>query len=168
MTWVKKGFTAVFAVGVLALVLVSTPIVGAQEVEYMQGTITMTFDASNVPACTLDDSCFWTGTIGGDLIGTVEVHEFWDQNYVIGNTGHLLGTEHFFERFTIQVGTEWISGVDQGVWNLGTLKFRANGWVTASSPDLDYLVGYKLHEMGVAEITATGYLATAEWFLVAP
>lgn len=164
----KKGFTAVVAAGMFALVLMSTPMVGAQEATYLSGTMTMTFDASNFPACTLDDSCFWQGTFGGGLVGTVEVHEFWDQNYVVGNTGAGLGTEHFFERFKITVGSDWISGVDNGVWNLNTLKFRANGWVTDASDGLSYLVGYKLHEMGVAELTATGYSATAEWFLVAP
>lgn len=161
---------AVFAASMFALVLVSTPMVGAQEAEYLSGTVTMTFDATNFPACTVDDSCFWTGTISGGIAGTIQVHELWDQNVVIGNTGAGLGTEHFFEKFTIQLaGGGWISGEDKGVWNLGTLKFRANGFVTAtSSPDLDYLLGYKLHEMGVAEVTSTGFSATAEYFFVAP
>ncbi len=83
-------------------------------------------------------------------------------------------TEHFFEKFVITTdGGDIIKGDDNGVWNFPTFKFRANGWVAEASGSSSYLVGYKLHEIGVTTAfppppgvtTITGW---ATMFLVAP
>ncbi|HMA05791.1 MAG TPA: hypothetical protein VKO45_07675, partial [Methanomicrobiales archaeon] len=133
----KKGWATAFAASMLALVLVSTPAVSAAEDEPLQGAMDAAFDLTNYPACREDDSCFWVGTVSGDLVGGIEIHELWDQNYVVGKPGALLGIEHFFETFTIDLGSgRWVSGVDAGVWNQETGKFRANGWVMDASAGL--------------------------------
>ena len=84
----------------------------------------------------------WYGTVEGDISGQVA---FWetDANYIVGKT------EHFFEVFTIlPAGGGSISGVDAGVWNFSTFKFRAQGWVTDASSEWASLIGYKYFEMG--------------------
>ncbi len=108
----------------------------------------------------------WVGTITGDIQGIVE---FWEtsDNYVVGTT------EHFFETFRITTDKGVISGVDGGVWNFPTFKFRANGWVTEASGDWAYLVGYKMHEIGTTSpfpppVGSTVVTGTATWTLVQP
>lgn len=163
----KKGWTAYVAAGMLALVFVSMPAASAGEDEPMRGMIDASFPLINFPACVNDDSCFWTGTVSGDLAGDIEIHELWARNYIVGNPA--TGTEHFFETFKIELDSGgWVSGVDAGVWNMGTGKFRANGWVTDASADLGDLVGYKLHESGVVTTGGPGFMFSAEYFLVAP
>lgn len=87
---------------------------------------------------------FWFGTVSGCSVeGTIKFEHGEKENYIVGKTGH------FFEVFTIwpASGGE-IKGIDEGVWNFSTFKFRANGWVTSASEDWAYLIGYKFHEIG--------------------
>ena len=157
----KKAWTGIFAAGMLALILISTPVVAAGDDEPLRAVATLTIDMTTCGPAPPND-CFWSGTVAGDINGNIEIREFWDQMFLPGNT------EHFFEYFTISVDSDsWVSGVDQGVWNMGTQKFRANGVITDASADLEYLVGYQLHEMGV---TSGGPIVTgiADMFLVAP
>jgi len=127
--------TLFLTLAVMALPLVS---VSAQPMKPLRCEMELTFDLG------LPDP-HWIGTVTGDIEGTIEFWEFWDQNYVVGKT------EHFFERFLITTdGGDTIEGFDQGVWNFGTtFKFRANGWVTEASGDWAYLVGYKMFEIGM-------------------
>ncbi len=89
-----------------------------------------------------DTPPYWTGTLAGDLSGTI---------VLIENPATFPGkTEHFDENFVITMDGVVIKGFDLGVWNLKTCKFRANGMVTESSnPDWEWLVGYYVHFMGV-------------------
>lgn len=99
----------------------------------------------------------WVGTVSGDISGSIVMME---------NPATFPGmTEHFNESFTITTTDGIIiKGYDLGVYNLKTFKFRANGGITeVSSPDMQSLVGYKLHEMGTTtpfvlggEVHATG------------
>jgi len=101
----------------------------------------------------------WVGTVSGDISGSIVMME---------NPATFPGmTEHFNESFTITTTDGVvIKGYDLGVYNLKTFKFRANGGITeVSAPDLQYLVGYKLHEMGTTtpfviggEVHATGIM----------
>lgn len=133
----RNGLAAVFAAGMLALMFASVPVVAADETEPLRGGMSISIDLSLCP------DCHWVGTITGDIEGTVEFWEIWEENYVVG------ATEHFFETFRITTDSGIISGVDRGVWNFATFKFRALGWVTEASGDWAYLVGYKFHEMGI-------------------
>ncbi len=86
----------------------------------------------------------WEVTLTGDINGTMYVHG--DEN----NEGFESGkTAHFFETWCVEpTSGGWFSGFNGGVWNLGTFKFRANGWVTDASSEWRHLVGHKLHEAG--------------------
>ncbi len=138
----KKGWTAVFAVGLLALVLVATPVGAGSSNGPLRAVATLSIDMSTCGPAPPND-CHWSGTVAGDINGNIEIREYWDLMFLPGNT------EHFFEYFTITVDADsWVKGVDQGVWNMGTQKFRANGVITDASSDLEYLIGYQLHEMG--------------------
>jgi hypothetical protein len=84
----------------------------------------------------------WVGNLSGcPIAGTVEYWET-DLNFSVGKT------EHFFEEFLITTPTGTISGMEKGIWNFATFKFRAEGWVTKATGEWTYLVGYKFHEMG--------------------
>lgn len=108
------------------------------------------------PATVSAPETCWHGTVQGDINGTVA---FWETaaNYVVGTT------EHFFEVFTIwpdEGGS--INGVDAGIWNFSTFKFRASGRVTDTSPEWTPLLGYKYFEMGTTSdpnlgLPVTGY-----------
>ena len=138
----KKGWTAALAAGMLAFVLVATPGFVAAESKTLRAVANLSIDMSTCGPPPPND-CHWSGTVSGDLKGSIEIFEYWDQMFLPGNT------EHFFEYFTITMDSGgWISGVDQGVWNMGTQKFRANGWFTDASSEWTDLVGHKLHEIG--------------------
>ena len=143
VTTVKKGLTVAVAAALFALVFVSTPVVAADDDdEPLRAVMTITIDMNTCGPAPPND-CFWSGTVEGDINGNIAIHEFWDLMFFPGKT------EHFFEYFTISVDSDsWVSGVDQGVWNMGTQKFRANGEITDASSDLAYLIGYQLHELG--------------------
>jgi hypothetical protein len=122
---------------VLMLTLLSLPItaVSAQPNKHIECVADATFDLADPSYC-------WHGKVSGcSISGHVDICEL-----PAIFPGH---TEHFFETFTIvpDSGGE-IRGVDAGVWNFSTSKFRANGWVTYASEEYEYLVGFKLHEMG--------------------
>ncbi len=168
----KKGMMAVLAARMLALVMASAPAVTASGPKPLRADMDMSFDMTNFlerfPACVSEAPlCVWSGDLSGDVAGTLVVSEFWERNYVVGNT------EHFFESFVITTDHGTIPGVDNGVWDFNTNKVRANGWVTAATGDWSYLVGYKLHESGYvipppegAEVLLYGF--TGAMFLVAP
>lgn len=138
----KKGMTAVVAATMFALVLVSTPVGASDDDETLTAVLRLSIDMGACGPAPPND-CFWSGTIEGAINGNIEIREYWNLMFLPGNT------EHFFEYFKISVGAgSWVSGVDAGVWNMGTQKFRANGEITDASADLAYLIGYHLHEMG--------------------
>jgi hypothetical protein len=121
----------------LALVCVlSMPGIKAQSDEPKQLMCTFELDVVWEPAP------HWVGTVSGDISGSMVLTE---------NPATFPGmTEHFDESFTITMTDGVvIKGYDLGVYNLNTFKFRANGGITeVSSQNLQYLVGYNLHEMG--------------------
>jgi hypothetical protein len=131
----KKRSLILITVLLFALLSSSVLTVSAHTDAPIECIIDLTFDpnAGN----------FWDGTVTGcSLQGSIRIWES-DDNYVVGKT------EHFFETFTIwPLSGGEINGVDAGVWNFSTFKFRANGWVTSASAEWEYLVGYKFHEMG--------------------
>ena len=108
---------------------------------------------SNAPVeCVLDityaeyepEVFYWLGTLADcELAGTIKFVAV-DEEYAFPGK-----TMHFVELFTIKpdIGGE-ITGKNWGVWNLSTLKFRANGWVLDASQEWEHLVGAKYHEMG--------------------
>jgi hypothetical protein len=90
---------------------------------------------------------YWFGTLTGDdcdVEGTIRFDGVPAEYSTHGKT------MHFVELFVIKPddGGE-IRGKNWGVWNLKTLKFRANGWVTSTSSQWDHLLGSHYHEMGV-------------------
>ena len=103
---------------------------------------------------------YWTGTLSGDISGSIVIME---------NPATFPGmTEHFDESWTITTDDgDVLKGYDLGVYNLNMFKFRANGEVTeASSPAMEYLVGYQMHFAGVTsplviggEVHAVGTIA---------
>jgi hypothetical protein len=133
MTIALLAFTA------LALMLVSVPAVSAKTLECNLTIIYNVYpDAGpNHPGVYL----YWKGEITGGITGTVY---FWEtaKNFIVGKN------EHYFEDFYIDLGTGWISGYDNGVWNFATFKFRAHGRVTAASENYAYLIGNFFFEEG--------------------
>ncbi len=100
------------------------------------------------------DGAYWKGTLTGDMQGTVR---FWEQpqNYVEGST------EYFFETFVITTARGVVQGHDEGVYNLNTGEFWANGVVTAASGYWAYLEGYQIYEMGWTSLPSSGLPITA-------
>lgn len=157
----RRVLAAAFSAWMLALVLASAPAALALESESLTAEMQISIDLS-VPF----KKIHWEGPLTSDIEGTIEFWEHWDQNYVVG------GTEHFFETFIIETKHGTITGVDEGVWNFATFKFRANGWVTDATGDWAYLVGYKFHEMGTTSqfpppegstiVTGTGTLTLSQ------
>jgi hypothetical protein len=109
--------------------------------------------------CELEMDLFWTtplhweGTVTGDIVGTITVTEL--------PPSFPGKTEHFSEIFEIVTANGLIRGVDEGVWNMKTYKWRANGQVTEATGIWADLVGCHLHEMGTTspldvEVTAWG------------
>jgi len=159
---VRKVLSAVLVASMLAVLFMSVPAVRAKqsEPEPIRCEMVIVFDPMSADP-------HWIGPLTGDIAGTIE---FWEtsQNYVVGKT------EHFFEKMVITTDKgDIIKGTDAGVWNFPTYKFRANGWVAEASGQSSYLVGYKMHEMGVTTPfppvpPATTVTGTASMFLVAP
>jgi len=95
----------------------------------------------------------WEGTVTGYIEGTITVTEL--------PPSFPGKTEHFSEIFEIVTANGLIRGVDEGVWNMKTYKWRANGKVTEATGIWADLVGCRVHEMGTtsplgAEVTAWG------------
>ncbi len=117
--------------------------------------------------CTMEASLVmeplgWAGTITGDITGSMEIVE---------NPATFPGTtEHFDESLTITTTDGVvIKGYDLGVFNLKMLKFVANGAVTdVSSPDWQWLVGYKLHFWGSADLSVDPWHVTGSIRMMAP
>ncbi|MDH3366182.1 MAG: hypothetical protein OEM29_09335 [Thermoplasmata archaeon] len=108
----------------------------------------------------------WNGAIGGDIEGIYQLWERWDEMFFTGPENNT--TEHYFENFVIQAEDNRIEGIDQGVFNLGNLKFHYTGSVTGAEGDWDYLDGWLLHGQGVVKISETGVTATGTMTLVPP
>lgn len=101
----------------------------------------------------------WTGTLVGDITGTIEIVEL-----PATFTG-VMPIEHFNEEFTITTtdGTV-IQGVETGAFNLATFAAVANGEITeVSSGKWRWLVGYQTHLTGVADLTANPWHFSAEF-----
>lgn len=100
----------------------------------------------------------WTGTLVGDITGTIEIIEL-----PATFTG-VMPIEHFNEEFTITMadGTV-IKGVERGTFNLATFTAVANGEITEVSPGKwRWLVGYQTHLTGVADLTVDPWHFSAE------
>ena len=142
----RKASVALVAT-MFALLWMSVPAAAtpASEAAPLRGVIDMAYGLPCpvvTPVPVPDPAACWYGTVTGDINGTVA---FWETaaNYVVGTT------EHFFEVFTIlPVGGGSIYGVDAGVWNFSTFKFRSQGWVTDASSEWASLIGLKYFEMG--------------------
>ena len=161
VTQLRKTAVATLVVCMVALVFASVPVaaVPPSDSEPLRCDMAATLDLSQADA-------HWVGPVTGcDIQGTMEVFET-PANFIVGNS------EHFFETFTITTSTGVISGVDKGVWDFNTFKFRANGWITDATDDWSYLMGYKLHESGYTSqfppTQGTIVTLTAAMFLVAP
>ena len=132
-----RKFLALALIGVLVLLATSASAPQVQQ----EKQISCVMDIAVV--CTADWSdCWWEGPVTGCMLaGMVEFRE---------NPATFPGkTQHFSEDFKFApTAGGWIKGVDDGVWNFSTFKFRANGWVTQTSPEWAGLVGAKFHEMG--------------------
>jgi len=135
---VRKLMFATLVACMLALMsMLSVPAVASKsaEPEPLICTIEITFNA-NLP------NPHWEGTIAGDVEGTLQLWENWSEMFLPG------ATEHYFEDFVITIGEDQIKGIDKGVWNFGTYKFRYNGMVTDATGDWEYLEEYRVHGMG--------------------
>jgi len=86
----------------------------------------------------------WYGNIEDcELEGDVEFHAVLEEYFFPGNTWH------YVETFIIHpTGGGELTGKDYGVWNVATLKFRANGWISGASEEWSDYVGYHFQEMG--------------------
>jgi hypothetical protein len=90
------------------------------------------------------DGNYWSGTVEGcELEGTVEYHAVIEEYFFPGNTMHFVETFIFHPAS----GGE-LYGKDYGVWNMSTLKFRANGWINDATEEWSDFVGYHFQEMG--------------------
>lgn len=156
VTTVRKVVTAMLVTCVLSLLFTAAPAVSgtSSELEPIRCLADMAFNEWS------PGDWYWTGPIYGcSIAGTMKIREL--PAVFPGRT------EHFFEEFQITTDAGAISGADSGVWSFVTYKFRANGWVTQGAGDLAYLLGYKVHLMGVSSpwpgnlpITATGVEVT--------
>ena len=89
-----------------------------------------------------DPTSCWYGEVTGDIAG--EIAFFEDPN---GRASAHASSWHFFEKFTVRSGDEWISGSITGLWS-HTSAFRASGPVTDASAGWSSLIGYSYHERG--------------------
>jgi hypothetical protein len=115
----------------------------------------------------------WFGPISGAVSGDIAYVER-DGGSLSRYTGQ---TQHFIEDWTIYVGgypsDVTISGYQEGVYNfVTTLRFQANGRVTAASPQFQWLVGHKTKAIGLTSalneagpVYITGY---ADIFIAGP
>jgi hypothetical protein len=96
----------------------------------------------------------WYGHVVGDINGRIA---FWEDPPKGPNERSVAA--HFFELFTFLPDTGgWIVGYDDGHWSQWT-KFHASGFVTAASPGLAGMVGYRFFEMGVTTCGEEGCTA---------
>jgi hypothetical protein len=104
------------------------------------------------------DPLGWTGTLVGDITGTIEILEL-----PATFTG-MMPIEHFNEEFTITMTDRTvIKGVETGTFNLATFTAVANGEITeVSSGKWRWLVGYQIHLTGVADLTVDPWHFSAE------
>jgi hypothetical protein len=94
----------------------------------------------------------WEVALTGDVDGTMYVYGDPTREFFFPGK-----TEHFFETWIVFADDGgWFSGTDAGVWSFVTFKFRANGWVTEASPEWQFLVGHKFHEIGTTTDPFTG------------
>ncbi len=135
----KKGTLKLIAVLIVALLFVPFSAVSAGSNAPFKCGLDITYDDWDVP-----DEYYWSGFLSDcELEGTISFYAVPDEYAFAGKT------MHFVETFIIEpdIGGE-IKGKNWGVWNMSTFKFRANGWVMDASPQWEYLVGAKYHEMG--------------------
>ncbi len=100
----------------------------------------------------------WVGTVSGDITGTIVIMEL---------PASLVGSVEIFNEEVTITTTDGvvIKAVDSGVYHyLTTYKFVANGVITeVSSPDMQWLVGYSLHEGGQTSTFIPGGDVHATW-----
>ena len=153
----RKVLLAVLVACMLSLVVAPVRLASADsdDVEPLLCTFDMSIDLASADP-------YWSGSISGDIVGTLEVRERWADNYIVG------ATEHFFEDNVITTDNGNLIGYDKGVWNFATFKFRAMGWVTEATDGMADLEGYKMIMRGFTSdfppsppntiVTATGTL----------
>lgn len=145
--------TTLFAVLILAVALpVSAKPGGAIKCEI---PIEFNFhDGSTFP--------YWKGEISGCDLEGMTIKFFHDADYPQPNFDNpasppppvLVGnTYHFYELFTIYDldGEPILYGKDVGVLTFSNWKFRANGVVTAASPEWEHLIGSRYYERGTVD-----------------
>jgi len=144
----KKRFLFL-AVALLALfAFASHSAVSAEPNQPIECVIDIVFDA-------YPDGLHWEGPMYGcELAGDVRFDpDPANPNFAVGNTNH------FFELFTITLDNGgFIKGHNAGIWETANFKFTANGWVTETSPGLEYMIGYKYFEKGTTTDFTTGLL----------
>jgi hypothetical protein len=137
-----------------ALLFTSISVVSAEPNE--PGTIDCILD---ITYDVYPDGAYWKGTVSGpecSVEGTIKFFAVGEEYFDAGKT------THFVEEFMIEpYSGGFIKGKNWGVWNFSTFKYRANGWVKETSPQWEYLVGAKYHEMGTTSALADGLPLTA-------
>jgi len=130
----------------LAFTLVLVPAVSAQPMKPLRcGLVLELIFVDGVP-----DHWEGTVTLPGDIDGSITVTPS-EASYNRPQT-----LEHFLETWVIETDDGSIWGFDEGIWSLKTLKWMANGRVTAATESWAYLAGCKVHVSGIVEFTAAG------------
>lgn len=139
----------------IAFTLAIVPTVSAHPIKPLYCEITLTWSGTQ-----------WLGSISGDIDGTFVVTPAW----ATFPGGDPLAfpppgmTEHFGEDWVITTNNGMIEIYDEGVWTFNTFKFRANGRVMVATGDHAYLLGAKVHIIGMTTslaanpITGTGIM----------
>ena len=109
----------------------------------------------------------WNGAVDGDVVGIYQLWERWDEMFFTGPVDDP-SIEHYFEDFVIVNGDNRIEGVNQGLFNLGNLKFHYTGSVTAATGEWSYMVGWNLHGQGVVDFSDDGIVGVGIMALVPP
>jgi hypothetical protein len=136
----KKLLVLIFVLGLLTILSISA--VSAKSNGPIECVLDITYgdhDGTGNP-----DDFYWLGTLADcELEGAIQFKAVPEE---YAEPGKAL---HFVELFTIWPDSGGvIYGKNWGVWNFSTFKFRANGWVRDASPEWEYLVGAKYHEIG--------------------
>ena len=152
--------TVFLTFAVMSLLLVSVPTVSAKVLKFKELIIVGPTEWSPNPGMPDQPPDYvpgrdadWSGPLTGDIKA---MSYFWEimtgpdtyLNYLTGAKGGKV--EHFFEDFLIVFDDGgWIAGWNNGIWTFSTSKYRAEGRVTAASPDKQNFIGCKFYEEGI-------------------
>jgi len=132
----------------LAFTLVLLPAVSAQPMKPLRCGLVLELIFVGDPP--VPDHWEGTVTLPGDIEGSITVTPS-EARYNRPET-----LEHFLETWVIETDDGSIMGFDEGIWSLTTLKWMANGRVTAATESWAYLAGCKVHVSGIVEFTVEG------------